>query len=162
MHKFHFTIIFLISFSILTSLLTSCAGNKTSTSVNLANNRLAAEAGIPDDSENTIGGVVPNVKPIVEASILAAANIEAVNIKTAVRLYLTDHPSSSPISSENLWPGYTSNIPNAIYTIHPTTLQITRVSTIQNGWKNIVFSISRQKWLEGNPDSDHIDDQDIP
>lgn len=141
--------------------MTGCADDSTGTSVNPATNRMAAEAGIPDESESLIGIVVPNVKPMVEASILAAANTEAVNIKIAIRLYLTDHPSSTLLDSEKLWPGYTSDIPKAKYIVDPDSLKITKVSATAGGWKNIVFSISQQKWLEGSPDNDHMEDQDL-
>jgi len=123
---------------------------------------MAAEAGIPNESESAPIVIVPNVKPMVEASILAAANTEAANIRIAARLYLVDNPSTTPLVSEKLWPLYTSGTPKAVYLVDTVTLQIIKVSSSPGGWENIVFSISQLKWLESIPDNDHIEDQDIP
>jgi hypothetical protein len=132
------------------------------TRINPATNRMAAQIGLPDESESAPVGVIPNIKPMVEASILAAANTEAVNIKTAIRLYLNDHPSSSPVSTDKLWPGYISNTPKAVYLVDAKSIIFLKVYSSPEGWDNIVFSLSQQKWLEGVPDNDHIEDQDIP
>jgi hypothetical protein len=140
----------------------SCNGHASSDSFNPATGRMAAQVGIPETTEGSSGGVLPNIKPMVEASIIAAANTETVNVKTAARTYLVDHPSISPLSSDALWPGYTNALPKARYRFDPVSLQITGVYSISGGWVNIVFSLSQQKWREGTPDNDHLEDQDIP
>lgn len=147
---------------VFTPLILSCAVMPTETSVNPASDRIAAQAGIPNESENPSAVIVPNVKPIVDATTLAAANTEAVNIVTATRLYLIDNPSITSFVSDKLWPGYISANPEAFYQIDPISLRITKVSSINEGWAGIVFSLSHQKWQEGNPDNDHDKDQDIP
>ena len=140
----------------------SCTGSKSPTGANPATARMGALAGIPAESEVPSGGIIPNVLPMIDAAILAGANTEAVNIKTATRLYLTDHPAISYLTSDKLWPSYINDTSKAKYYLVPLTSLITRVDSVSGGWSNIVYSLAQQKWEAGMPDNDHEKDQDIP
>jgi hypothetical protein len=139
----------------------SPAGSAAPTGVNPASGRMGALAGIPADSDVPAGGVVPNLAPLVEAGRLAAANSEAVNLKTAARTYLADHAAASRVTSDalNL---YLSGSSGARYDLSLPSGLITRVDVVPGGWLNIVFSLSQQKWAKGTPDNDHAADQDVP
>ncbi len=128
---------------------------------NPAAGRMGALAGIPD-SDVPSGGVIPNLAPAVDASKLAAANIEASAMKTGARAYFVDHASVVRISSDDLRPPYVSGQPKATYTLDVPSQAIVRVESIPAGWVGIVFNLSQQKWVEGSPDNDHSNDQDVP
>jgi hypothetical protein len=83
-------------------------------------------------------------------------------VKVAARAYFVDHPSATAITSESVLQSYLSRPPQARYRISPATVSITAVCAVADGWREIVFSISQQKWVRGAPDMDHPDDQDIP
>jgi hypothetical protein len=152
----------LILILILVTVTVSCASSKFTSGANPATDRMGALAGIPAESEVPSGGIIPNVLPMIDAGILAGANTEAVNIKTASRLYLIDHPATSHLTSNELWPSYINAAPKAKYYLVPLTSLITRVDSVSGGWSNIVYSMAQQKWVAGTPDNDHENDQDIP
>jgi hypothetical protein len=132
------------------------------TGANPAGDRMGALAGIPRESDVPSGGVVPNLAPVVEAARLAGANTEAVSLRTAARAYLADHPATNRLGSDDLPPVYVSAPPKARYYLSLPSGLITRVDAVSNGWLDMVFSLSQQKWVKGIPDNDHAADQDVP
>jgi hypothetical protein len=50
----------------------------------------------------------------------------------------------------------------ARYQLSLPTVSIARVDSLVGGWVGIVFSLSQQKWLQGSPDNNHENDQDVP
>lgn len=128
---------------------------------NPATGRMGALAGIPE-SDVPSGGVIPNLAPAIDAGKKAAANIEASMMKTGARAYYVDHPSAIQISSDDLQPPYVSGQPKAKYRLDLPSQSIVRVESVAGGWVGIVFSLSQQKWIEGSPDNDHVNDQDVP
>ncbi len=129
---------------------------------NPASDRMGALAGIPADSDVPSGGVIPNLAPVVEAGRLAAANTEAGMVKTGARAYLVDHPFAAKISSDELQPPYISGQLKANYRLVLATQWVLGVESVPGGWAGIVFSLSQQKWVQGIPDNDHGNDQDVP
>jgi hypothetical protein len=140
----------------------SSHGDVSSSAYNPASGRIGALAGIPAESDVPSGGVVPNLAPAVGAGRLAAANAEASTIKAVAGAYLTDHPGAIGISSDSLQPPYVTGVLKARYQLSLPTESITRVDLLPGGWVGIVFSLSQQKWLQGVPDNNHENDQDVP
>ncbi len=136
------------------------SGNSES-QYNPAAGRMGALAGIPE-SDVPSGGVIPNLAPAVDAGQLAAANVEASAMKTGARAYFVDHPSVTQIRSEDLLPPYVIGQPKANYRLDLPSQSVVGVESVPGGWTGIVFSLSRQRWLEGSPDNDHVNDQDVP
>ncbi len=132
------------------------------TGTNPAAGRMGALAGIPPESDIPSGGVIPNPSPLLEAGRLAAANTEAGNLKAAVPSYIADHPIAARLTSNDLVPTYVSALPKAGYYLTLPAGLITRVDSLSGGWADIVFSLSQQKWVRGNPDNNHDDDRDVP
>ncbi len=151
-----------------TLLLAACSDSKskqdgaTESQYNPASERMGALAGIPGDSDVPSGGVVPNLAPVVEAGRLAAANAEASMVKTGTRAYVVDHPPGAKISSDELQPPYISGQLKANYRLDLPTQSVLMVESVPGGWEGIVFSLSQQKWVQGAPDNDHGNDQDVP
>ena len=98
---------------------------------------------------------------MLDATKVAAANTEISTLKTLCRGYLADHPSLSSFTSDDLVILY-SGKPKAKYYFDRVTLLVTRVDMVSDGWADIVFSLSEQKWKKGAPDNNHGADQDIP
>jgi hypothetical protein len=139
----------------------SCTGSKLDDKNN-SSERMEALAGIPPEAETNSNNIIPNVAPMISASVLVGANLEASTIRTAARVYFTDHPVDLSITSDNLFPLYINNPSKAKYHLSSKNMIITRVDSVSGGWSNIVFSLSQQKWVEGLPDTDHENDQDSP
>lgn len=104
----------------------------------------------------------PNPGGIVQTSMVAAANLEASTMKTAAKAYLATHQGTLSFTSDELVSSYFSGTPKARYYFNGSTGSIVRVDSVPGGWTGIVFSLSRQKWVAGAPDNDHINDQDVP
>jgi hypothetical protein len=138
-----------------------CDNSGHQTTYNPAKDRIESMANLPPETEPP-GGVMPNLVPMIDAATLAAANLEAVNVKTAARAYFVEHPSSPAFTSDLLGPTYTSGTLKAKYFLSTPSCSVIRVEIAANGWKGMVFSISRQKWTEGNPDNNHLNDGDVP
>ncbi len=98
---------------------------------------------------------------MVGAANTSAANTEASSLKAAARIYISEKPALTRLTSDDLAGLYTGK-PRARYYFNPTSLTVTRVDSMAGGWPNIVFSLANQKWVKGTPDNDHPDDQDIP
>ena len=146
---------------VLILLASGCGGKGPQTTYNPAKDRIESLANLPPETELPSGGVTPNLIPMIDAATLAAANLEAVTVKTAARAFYVEHPSSSVFSSDVLAP-YSSGTLKARYFLNTPGCSIVRVETQANGWKGMVFSISRQKWTDGSPDNDRPNDSDIP
>jgi len=134
----------------------------SSAQYNPASDRISSLAGIPPESDTTGGGIIPNLTPIVDASLLAAANMEASNVKTAARTYLSNYTTTSIFTSDDLQPAYITGSLKAKYYLDSVSILITRVDTVPGSRSGMVFSLSRQKWIEGIADNDHPEDQDVP
>ena len=149
------------------STITACNGTAPSkdksspNQYNPASDRINSMAGIPPESDTSSGGVVPNLVPIVDASRLAAANLEAGTVKTATRNYLVDHTVPYQLTSNDL-EAYIGGTLKAKYYLDPNIVLIIRVDISSGGWIGMVFSLSQQKWLEGSADNNHPEDQDVP
>ncbi len=119
-------------------------------------------AGIPIQPQVPPDTVTPNVGVFVETGNLAGANLEASNVKNAAQAYSADNPEAFYFTSDNLVPLYINTTVRAKYHFGYGTGLITRVDSVFGGWANIVFSLSQQKWINGLPDNNHLNDQDIP
>jgi hypothetical protein len=159
MYRLSSTVVLMVVLILLAS---GCGGKGPQTTYNPAKDRIESLANLPPETELPSGGVTPNLIPIIDAATLAAANLEAVNVKTAARAFYVEHPSSSVFSSDVLVPTYSSGTLKARYFLNTPGCSIVRVETTANGWKGMVFSISKQKWAEGSPNNDHPNDGDIP
>ncbi len=110
--------------------------------------------------------VAPNVGRFMGSANTAAANSEVANVKTGTTAYLADY-NTFPSTSENLTiagggaTDYLSAAPKAKYTFATNSGLITRVDKVTDGWSNIVFDISDQKWIQGS-DTSGNGDQDQP
>jgi hypothetical protein len=158
---FLLVVILLIAGTVACTKDTSANTGKAPTQYNPASDRIDSLAGIPPESDHPSNGIIPNLVPIVGAGRLAAANLEAENIKTICRNYLADHTVLFQLTSDDLQP-YISGSLKAKYYMGPDSALITRVDIVTDGWIGMVFSLSRQKWIEGITDNDHPEDQDIP
>jgi hypothetical protein len=167
-NRYYVAAIFLLIFFILFSNITACTGDTspgTETapdSYNPASARINSMAGLAPESDSPAAGIIPNLTPVIDAGILAAANLEATNIKTAARAYLSQNPAPPLFTSDVLQPSYMSGSLKAKYYLSPSSGMITRVDGTSGGWTDIVFSLSRQKWVEGTADNNHPSDRDIP
>jgi hypothetical protein len=103
----------------------------------------------------------PNPGAFIKSGNLAAANTEATNVKTAARVYSVDNQEASRFTSDDLVPFYLNTSPKAKYYFSSSTGLIDRVNSVSGGWNNIVFSLSQQKWIQGVPDNNHPNDQDV-
>ena len=159
---FQFILFLLVAVTLLTT--TGCNGtasSKSPTLYNPASDRVNSMAGIPPESDTSSGGVIPNLVPVVDASRLAAANMEVGTVKTATRDYLIDNTIPYQLTSSDLGSHINGTL-KAKYYLDPNSILITRVDTISGGWMGMVFSLSQQKWIEGSADNNHPDDQDVP
>ncbi len=101
--------------------------------------------------------VVPNVASFMGVANIAAANTEILNVKTATNVYLADS-GEFPGSSDNLTIGgggstnYLSGSPKAKYSFSTVNGLVTQVDEVLNGWTDIVFDLSEQKWVKGAND----------
>lgn len=158
----------LLTFAALATVAAACAkpgrtdSAASATGLNPASQRMADLAGIPPETENPYGHVLPNPDPLLDAGRLAGANTEAATVQMAARAYLMANPAATLVTSDDLQPSLVSGLPRARYHISLTALLITRVDSVAGGWPDLAFSLSQQKWVRGTPDNDHDADQDIP
>lgn len=167
MSKYFCPVLFFLIATLFLEATVACTGAASSntgvspTKYNPASDRMNSLVGIPPESDTPAGGIVPNLAPLVDASILAAANMEASNVKMAARTYLSTNPAPFFFTSDDLQ-SYVNGTLKAKYYLDPVTALIIRVDVTYEGWIGIVFSLSQQKWIEGNADNNHLEDQDIP
>lgn len=104
----------------------------------------------------------PNPGSFVESGKITAANLEASTMKIGAKAYLATHQGTLSVTSDELVPLYFSGTPKAKYYVNADTGSIVRVDSVPGGWTGIVFSLSQQRWVQGAPDNDHPNDQDVP
>ncbi len=159
-------IVFLVSFIAFVLPASGCTQPKAfgpaTESSNPAATRMAALAGIPPSDDPPPAAVIPNPAPFLDSATLAAANLEANTLKILIRGFLAEHPTSRKVASDEVSALYSGGPPRARYYFDPVSARIVAVDAVLGGWTGIVFSLSKQGWGAGMPDSDRAGDQDTP
>jgi hypothetical protein len=138
-------------------MLCSCTGDERQYRSKTSGGKIIPSSEISTSPTNEPGGLLPRV---IGSANVAAANAETANLKTATNNYYLQkgfYPDSSFDLTSLL-----NGTPKATYYFDRSIGLVNRVDSIDDGWINMVFSLSNQKWLKGTADDDHLNDQDIP
>jgi len=138
--------------SLLLAVLSGCGAASSSVSPVLP----GPQGNLPVDAEMPSAAGF-NPPAYIDTARLTAANLEADRAKTEALQYLALHPDTATLTSDDLGQAGLK----AWYRFDAAS-SITRADAVPGGWTDIVFSLSRQKWVRGTPDNDHLADQDIP